>query len=188
MATYSYPAQGNVAMSPKNDSIHRSIKLPDGTSSGTNGGMTRETMSDKTWDLQTDPSLKGLSGTVAMQIPKEIRFNTHLKFFNAGDTKKVVASWFGNNKANLLPGEYDVVVDDKYTIKNVPVEKGKQTTLLMGVLQWSGYGTVTLENEDHQKFSYAAPFKIVLPQGTYSIVGKKSPNTLTITNGNLTAL
>src|SRR4029078_8743733 len=67
MATYSYPAEGNAAMSSKNDSIHRSTKLPDGTSNGTDGGMTRVTMSNKTWDLQTDPSLKGLSGTIAMQ-------------------------------------------------------------------------------------------------------------------------
>ncbi len=121
-----------------------------------------------------------------MQIPKDVRFNTHMLFYNAGDTKKMMASWFGNNKAKLLPGSYDIVVDEKYTIKNVPVEQGKQTRLLMGVLQWSSYGTITLENASHQKISYAAPFKIVLPAGTYTIVGKKAPNTFVITDGKLT--
>jgi hypothetical protein len=58
----------------------------------------------------------------------------------------------------------------------------------MGVLQWSSYGTVTLENADHQKFSYAPPFKIVLPEGTYYIVAKKQPNAIVISNGKLTAL
>lgn len=185
MATYSYPVEKNVSMGSKTGS-----KQPADSSGGmgSNGGMTRVTMENNSWEIKLDPTLKGLGGEVIMQIPKEIRFNTHMKFFNAGDTKKMVASWFGNNKANLLEGAYDIVVDDKYTIKNVPVEKGKQTILHMGVLQWSAYGTVTLENADHQKFSYAPPFKIVLPEGTYIIVGKKQPNTIVITNGNLTAL
>jgi hypothetical protein len=185
MATYSYPAENNASMGSKTSS-----KPPTDSSRimDTNGGMTRVTMGNNSWEIKSDPNLKGLGGEVIMQIPKEIRFNTHMKFFNAGDTKKMVASWFGNNKADLLEGAYDIVVDDKYIIKNVPVEKGKQTILHMGVLQWSGYGTVTLENADHKKFSYAPPFKIVLPEGTYYIVGKKQPNTIVITNGNLTAL
>jgi hypothetical protein len=185
MATYSYPVEKNASMGSKTGS-----KQPTDSSRnmGTNGGVVRETMGNNSWEIKLDPALKGLGGEVIMQIPKEIRFNTHMKFFNAGDPKKMVASWFGNNKADLLEGAYDIVVDDKYTIKNVPVEKGKETILHMGVLQWSGYGAVTLENADHQKFSYAPPFKIVLPEGTYYIVGKKQPNTIVITNGNLTAL
>lgn len=185
IATYSYPAEKNVSMGSKTGS-----RPPTDSSGGmgSNGGMTRVTMGNNSWEIKLDPALKGLGGEVIMQIPKEIRFNTHMKFFNAGDTKKMVASWFGNNKADLMEGNYDIVVDDKYTIKNVPVEKGKQTILHIGVLQWSGYGTVTLENADHQKFSYAPPFKIVLPEGTYYIVGKKQPNTIVITNGQLTAL
>jgi hypothetical protein len=185
MATYSYPTENNASMGTKTGSTPR---RDSSGGMGSNGGMTRVTMGNNSWEIKSDPNLKGLGGEVIMQIPKEIRFNTHMKFFNAGDTKKVVASWFGNNKADLLEGTYDIVVDDKYTIKNVPVEKGKQTILHMGVLQWSSYGTVTLENGDHQKFSYAPPFKIVLPEGTYYIVGKKQPNTIVITNGNLTAL
>lgn len=139
------------------------------------------------WDMQPDPTLKGLTGEVTMQIPKEVQFNTHMEFYEAGDNNKSVASWFGNNKAKLLPGLYDILIDKKYTIKNVPVEQGKQTRLLMGVLQWSGYGSILLEDANHQKFSYGAPFKKVLPVGTYTIVGKKQkPNTFEIVDGKLT--
>ena len=142
---------------------------------------------EQKWDMQPDPSLKGLTGEVTMQIPKELRFNTHMEFYETGDNKKPVASWFGNNKAKLLPGLYDIVIDKKYTIKNVPVELGKQTRLKMGVLQWSGNGSILLEDGTHQKFSYSPPFKIVLPAGTYTIVGKKQkPNTFVITDGKLT--
>ena len=142
---------------------------------------------EQKWDMQLDPSLKGLTGEVTMQIPKEVGFNTHMEFYETGDTKKPVASWFGNNKAKLLPGLYDIVIDKKYIIKNVPVEQGKQTRLKMGVLQWSGYGSIVLEDANHQKFSYGAPFKKVLPVGTYTIVGRKQkPNTFVITDGKLT--
>ncbi len=57
----------------------------------------------------------------------------------------------------------------------------------MGVLQWSGYSDVLLEDANHQKYHYGAPVKIVLPVGTYTIVGRKqNPNTLVITDGKLT--
>ena len=139
------------------------------------------------WDIQFHPTLKGLTGEVIMQIPKEVQFNTHMEFYEAGDNKKAVASWFGNNKAKLMPGLYDILIDKKYIIKNVPVEQGKQTRLKMGVLQWGGYGSIVLEDTNHQKFSYGAPFKKVLPVGTYTIVGRKQkPNTFVITDGKLT--
>ena len=140
------------------------------------------------WEMKMDSTVTGIGGEIIMQLPKGLSYSTHMEFYEAGDAKKRVASWFGNNHAKLLPGLYNIVVDNKYTIANVPVEQGKETILHMGVLQWSGYGTVTLENADHQKFSYAPPFKIVLPEGTYYIVGKKQPNTIVIANGNLTAL
>jgi len=47
----------------------------------------------------------------------------HLKVFKSGDTK-IAASLFGNSKSRLLPGNYDVMMD-KYSIKNVPIEVGK---------------------------------------------------------------
>jgi len=136
------------------------------------------------WDIQPDLALKGRIGELTLKIPENIRYNTHLKIFSSGDPKKVLQSWFGNKSATLLPGSYDILVDNKYYIKNVPVEEGKQTRLLMGVLQWSGYGSVNLESADHQKFAYAAPFKIVLPQGNYKVEGDK--NSITIKDGELT--
>lgn len=110
-----------------------------------------------------------------------------MEFYDAGDAKKPVASWFGNNKAKLLPGLYDIVVDKKYTIKNVPVELGKQTRLKMGVFMVSGYSSFEIENSNHQKFTYASPFKILLPEGTYYINGKKK-TPVVIKDGELTEL
>jgi hypothetical protein len=145
------------------------------------------TTSEQSWDIKMDSSLTGIGGQIMMEIPKDAKFQTHIKIFEAGDTKKIAASWFGNNKSKLLPGLYDVAVDDKYTITNVPVEAGKKTRLRMGVLQINNYGSVQIENSDHQKFSYAPPFKIVLPEGTYYLNGnKKIP--IVIKDGEVTKL
>ena len=87
-----------------------------------------------------------------------------------------------------MPGLYDVVIDSRDTLKNVPVELGKQTRLKMGVFMVSGYTSPTIENSStHQKFTYGAPFKILLPAGTYYLNGnKKVP--IVIKDGELTEL
>jgi hypothetical protein len=149
MSAYSYPVQNSPG---------------ENTGMGNNNGA---------WDIQLDAKIKGIGGEITMQLPKGLAYHTHMQFYDAGDTKKQLASWFGNNKARLLPGLYDIVVDGKYTIKNVPVELGKQTRLKMGVLKVSNYGSFEIENSSHQKFIYAPPFSIVLPEGTYYIIGKK---------------
>ena len=142
----------------------------------------------KPWEIKPDPTIKGIGGEISMQLPKFNGFNTHLEFFNAGEKTNRQASWFGNNKAKLLPGMYDVVIDSRDTIKNVPVELGKQTRLKMGVFMVSGYSKANLENTStHQKFTYGAPFKILLPEGTYYLNGrKKTP--IYIKDGELTEL
>ena len=141
----------------------------------------------QSWMIQSDPTIKGIGGIITMQIPKQIGFHTHMEFFNADDNKKVVASWFGNNTAKLLPGNYNILVDKKYTIYNVPVELGKQTRLKMGVFKIGGFGTFTLENSDHNKFSYGAPVSIILPEGTYHMMDKKL-TPIYIKDGELTEL
>ena len=155
---------------------------------GLGGNPILDPKTTQSWEIHTDAGIKGVGGEITMQVPKELNFHTHIKFFEAGDTKKIVASWFGNNSAKLLPGLYDAVVDDKYTIKNVPVELGKQTRLKMGVFKVTGYGTVEIENSTtHQKFSAGGPFTKVLPEGTYYINGnKKVP--VVIKDGVLTQL
>lgn len=140
------------------------------------------------WEIKPDPTIKGIGGEIVMQIPKFDGFNTNLEFFNAGEKTNRQASWFGNNKAKLLPGMYDVVIDDRDTIKNVPVELSKQTRLKMGVFYMGGYSDANLENSvTHQKFTYGAPFKILLPEGTYYLnKNKKVP--IVIKDGELTEL
>ena len=140
------------------------------------------------WEIKPDLTIKGMGGEVTLEIPKGLRYNTNLEFFNAGEKTNRQASWFGNNKAKLLPGMYDVVIDSRDTIKNVPVELGKQTRLKMGVFMVSGYSDANLENSTtHQKFTYGAPFKILLPEGTYYLnKNKKVP--IVIKDGELTEL
>lgn len=137
------------------------------------GSLIMENKAVQKWEIQMDSSVTGIGGKVTLQLPKGESYSTHIKFYQAGDTKKIVASWFGNNHANLLPGLYDVVVDDEYTIKNVPVEAGKQTRLKMGIFKVSNYGTIQIESSDHQKFSAGGPFSKLLPEGTYYINGRK---------------
>lgn len=140
------------------------------------------------WEILPDPTIKGVGGEISMQIPKGLGGRTHMEFYEAGDYKNRVASWFDNNKERLLPGLYNVVIDSRDTIKNVPVELGKQTRLKMGVFSVSGYRGQTIENSStHQKFTYSAPFSILLPEGTYYLNGnKKTP--IVIKDGVLTEL
>ena len=126
---------------------------------------------DQKWEMQTDPSLTGVTGQLVLQMPKEIPIISHLQAFAAGDTK-AAASWFGNNKSNLMPGTYDIVIE-KYKLSNVPIEKGKTTRLKVGLLNFTPRQSVTIVDGNQQKFTMAGPFKIVLPVGTYYIDGKK---------------
>jgi hypothetical protein len=148
--------------------------------------INRNAEMQQSWEMKMDSSVTGLGGAIIMQLPKGLAYNTHIKIFEAGETKKIAASWFGNNAAKLLPGLYDVVVDDDYTIRNVPVEAGKKTRLKMGVFKITNYGTVEIENSN-QKFSRGGPFSMLLPEGTYYLNGnKKVP--VVIKDGQLTAL
>ena len=159
----------------------KKIEIQQG-SAADNQGMDNESTSiknkdaadlQKPWDIVMDSAVTGIGGTIFMQLPKSLSYSTHMEFYEASDSTKRVASWFGNNKARLKPGLYDVVVDDKYTIRNVPVETGKRTRLRMGVFKVTSYGTVEIESSNHQKFSTAGPFSKLLPEGTYYINGKK---------------
>jgi hypothetical protein len=145
------------------------------------------TTSEQSWEIKMDSSVTGIGGAMSMQLPKGLSYSTHIKIFEAGVTKKIAASWFGNNETKLLPGLYDVVVDDDYTIKNVPVEAGKKTRLKMGVFKITSYGTMEIESSDQLKFSRGGPFSMLLPQGTYYLNGnKKSP--VVIKDGEVTKL
>ena len=142
----------------------------------------------QSWEIHPDSTIKGVGGEISMQIPKGLGGRTHMEFYEAGEYKNRVASWFDNNKERLLPGLYNVVIDGRDTIKNVPVQLGKQTRLKMGVFSVNGYRGQTIENSStHQKFTYGAPFKILLPEGTYYLNGnKKVP--IVIKDGELTEL
>jgi hypothetical protein len=151
------------------------------------GNLAMDNMTTQKWEVRTDPNVTGVGGKVSLQLPEGTNYHTHLEFFDAADTKNRVASWFGNNENDLLPGQYNVMVDGKYTIRNVPVEKGKTTRLKMGVFTVGNYGGVQIENSDHEKFSYSGPFSILLPEGTYYINGKKDHPVL-IKDGTVTKL
>ena len=173
-----------------NELLHQ-VEIKDGETlnfnDSTPGQTQRLNTGTQPWEIKMDPTIKGVGGEITLQMPKELRYNTHMEFYDAGDAKKPVASWFENNKAKLLPGLYNIVVDKKYTIQNVPVELGKQTRLKMGVFMVSSYGSYEIENSNHQKFTYAPPFKILLPEGTYYINGKKK-TPVVIKDGELTEL
>jgi hypothetical protein len=139
--------------------------------------------SAKAWEIQADPSISGPTGQIETNMPNGVKFMSHLKVYNAGENK-VTASWFGNSKSRLMPGNYDVEVE-KYKLSNVPVEKGKNTRLLMGILKFNPRQSATVEDNDKQKFTMAGPFYIALPVGKYYINGKKNPAVM-ITDGVIT--
>ncbi len=39
------------------------------------------------WEIKPDPTIKGIGGEIALQIPKGLRYNTNLEFYQAGDKK-----------------------------------------------------------------------------------------------------
>lgn len=137
------------------------------------GNLVTDNKTIQKWEIQSDSSVTGLGGKVTLQMPNGSVYSAHMEFYEIADTKKRVASWFGNNENDLLPGLYNVVVDGRYTIRNVPIEKGKTTRLKMGIFSVGNYGGVQIEDSDHEKFSYSGPFSVLLPEGTYYINGRK---------------
>lgn len=138
--------------------------------------------STQQWEILPDNTLTGATGQLLFQMPTNISY-AHLKVFISGDTK-MAASLFGNSKSKLLPGNYDLLMD-KYSIKNVPVEKGKTTRLKVGILNYSPRGPVKIVDENNQKIAIAGPFKIALPPGTYYLDGKKE-HSFVIKDGEVT--
>jgi hypothetical protein len=128
------------------------------------------------WEMHADPTLDGLpTGKLTLILQKELHYSTHVVVYSVGDHKAPLAKWFASNEVKLMPGLYDVVIDGRLTLKNVPIAKGQQTRLRMGVLEWDGYHAVSLKSADKQTFTYASPFSILLPQGQYQVVGSKKP-------------
>lgn len=172
-----------------NGLVHQ-IEIKDGetleysdTSSQTAQTQKLNTGTQPMWDIQTDSSLSGATGQIILQMPKNIKFMSHLQVFKHGDSQ-VAISWFGNNKSQIMPGLYDVVVE-KYRIANVPIEKGKTTRLKMGFLIYSPRGPVRIVDAYKQEFPMAGPFEIALPPGTYYVDGKKD-QAFVIKDGELT--
>ena len=147
------------------------------TQSYNTGGNTQP------WEMQIDAALTGVTGQMVLEMPKNIKFMSHLQAFRSGESQ-AAASWFGNSKSRLTPGLYDVKVE-KYIIRNVPIEKGKTTRLKMGFLQYSPRGSVRIVDANQQEFAMAGPFKIALPPGIYYINGRKD-QTFVIKDGELT--
>ena len=137
---------------------------------------------EQMWDIHPDKTLTGITGKFVLQMPGNISY-AHLQIFNSGDTK-VVASLFGNGERKLLPGSYDVLME-KYSIKNIPVEKGESTRLKLGIFDYSSRGSVEIIDRNNQKISMAGPFKIALPPGTYYLDVKKE-HSFVIRDGEVT--
>ena len=135
------------------------------------------------WEVLNDSAYSGPLGTIYVQMPRDIKFMSHLQVYKNGETRPV-ASWFGNNSNRLFPGDYDVVVE-KYRVSHVPVEKGKITRLKMGILAFSPRQSVQLVDQNKQSFSMAGPFRIALPEGTYYLNGKKD-QAIVIRDGEVT--
>ena len=138
----------------------------------TNQSPGNDNSASKPWEMTPDNTLTGVTGQLVFQMPLSLGY-IHLQVYNAGDTK-VASSLFGNNKCKLLPGNYDVELDNKYFIRNIPVEKGSTTRLKVGILNYTPTGPVRIVDANKQEFSMAGPQEIALPEGTYYVDGKKN--------------
>jgi hypothetical protein len=91
--------------------------------------------------ISADPELKGRLGRLVVVFPEGANTGgSHVEIYKAGETASL-AGGYGNQKLDLLPGTYAVVISGK-RIEGVPVQSAHDTKMKVGVLRvTAGSGT-----------------------------------------------
>lgn len=136
---------------------------------GTSGGVQSveaEAAAAAPWRMVANPSLRGATGRIVVDVPIEASMIFHV--LKPGSAERI-DTWYGDKAGNLLPGSYDVQIWEK-VIPGVPVERGKDTQVRVGVIDQTVAGIWELVDETGQRvYNDVGPKKVVLPVGTYVV-------------------
>jgi hypothetical protein len=141
---------------------------------------------EKKWEIKQNVSIKNLTGKIFIKIPKDIECIISISEPNTG--KEVYYSGALTNERifSLTPGTFDVKIFGS-TIKNVPVQKGMETRVKAGILNFVTSEIWTLYDEKKGKqiyFSTSAK-KIGLPIGIYQIEKNGKTEQIQIKDGEI---
>ncbi len=123
------------------------------------------------WEMKTNAALKGNTGRIRFDCKDSVIIRMH--FFNPGEQKHF-DSWYKCETANFLPGSYDITVSG-VRINNVPVQKGSDTRIRLGVLSVNVTGNMPWQVNDlsgKKVYNNYGSKKIALPVGEYKVMMK----------------
>ena len=124
------------------------------------------TASSALWEIQANPALKGATGRIIVNAPDKGSMILH--FLKPGE-KNHFDAWYANKTGEFLPGYYDLKFF-KLLIPNVPVEKGKDTRLKVGVLSINSTGKWKVYSKDGSEIrNGTGQYKLILPAGKYQV-------------------
>ena len=128
---------------------------------------TNDSSNDKQWVITQNPTAKGATGKLFLNIPKEAE---SVITISQPVTERQVSYTLNEHAFSLVPGTYDVTLSGS-KVKDVPVQKGMDTRIKAGILNVVATGIWTLydEKKDRQVYYSISAKKIGLPIGTYQM-------------------
>lgn len=141
------------------------------------------------WEMKANPSLKGATGRLLVKVPTKASMIFQVYKGGEQDPYKHITAWYDSAASNFMPGKYDVKIWDA-RIDGVPVERGKDTRIRVGVLHVMLDGTYEVYDESKTKKVFGGhakeKSKIVLPAGTYHVKVKDAFGETVIKDGQVT--
>lgn len=128
---------------------------------------TNDSNNDKQWVITQNPTTKGATGKLFLNILKEAE---SVITISQPVTERQVSYTLNEHAFSLVPGTYDVTLSGS-KVKDVPVQKGMDTRIKAGILNVVATGIWTLydEKKDRQVYYSISAKKIGLPIGTYQM-------------------
>jgi len=140
-------------------------------------------------DLVPNPVLKGRLGRLVVVFPEGAKAGgTRIDVHQAGAPDVIAGGW-GNQKVELLPGTYAVVVSGK-RVEGVTLQSGNDTTVKVGMLRVTAGGGTRIDVLDPDtKQTLTGGWgnqQIGLPLGQVSVRVAGQTQTVTIEDGKIT--
>lgn len=153
------------------------------------GAVLAKAKSADTFVISANPELKGRLGRLVVTFPEGANANgTRVDIFKAGENS-AVASGFGNQAVELLPGTYGVTITAK-RVEGLPIQSGHNTKVKVGVLRVAAGASTRVDLLDADKKSVLAStfgkLEVGLPPGTVHVQIAGSSEAVTIQEGKIT--
>lgn len=150
---------------------------------------TRSAPRQSMWDIKSNPALKGATGRLLVKVPTKASMIFHVYKAGEQDPYKHIVAWYESAAGNFMPGRYDIKIWEA-RINGVPVQRGKDTRIRVGVLHLMIDGTYEVYDETKMKMVFQGHAKeknkIVLPAGTYHVKVNEAFGEAVIRDGQVT--